>query len=87
MGLINQISKNTEELESKVTEIATKIASKSPTAIKMGKRAFNRQIELGVSDAYDIASDTMVRNLLEDDADEGISAFLQKRSPVWREVV
>ena len=86
MGLVNQVSKSAQELDSKVREIATKIASKSPTAIKIGKRTFNRQIEMGVSDAYDVASDTMVCNLLEGDAEEGISAFLQKRQPIWKDL-
>jgi len=50
----------------------------------MSKRAFYEQIEMGMVDAYAYAGAVMARNMMEDDAAEGIDAFLGKRKPVWR---
>ncbi|MGH6973304.1 MAG: enoyl-CoA hydratase, partial [Stellaceae bacterium] len=51
--------------------------------LKIGKEAFYRQAELGLEAAYAYASEVMVTNMLARDAEEGIDAFLQKRSPKW----
>ncbi len=83
MGLINR-AVPAKELDDAVAELAAKIASKSPDTMAMGKRAFYDQIELGVAEAYDYASETMTRNMLARDAGEGIDAFIEKRAPVWR---
>ena len=48
-------------------------------------RTFYRQIEMGVAEAYDYASQVMVRNMLARDAAEGISAFVEKRPPEWQD--
>jgi enoyl-CoA hydratase/carnithine racemase len=51
--------------------------------VKIGKRAFYEQREMGLAAAYDHASAVMVENMLARDAEEGIGAFMEKRTPVW----
>ncbi len=84
-GLINTVVAD-EKLEQATLELATKIAAKSPLTLAIGKAAFYEQISLGLADAYDAASDVMACNMLTQDANEGIDAFLAKRPPVWRGV-
>ena len=83
-GLINK-SVNEEELENLILEKATKISSKSGTTLKIGKKAFYQQIEMPLDEAYEYASKVMLENMLDQDAKEGIEAFLEKRSPNWKE--
>ena len=82
MGLVNEVV-DAEELETKTMELAQKIASKSPLTVAIGKEAYYRQAELPLSEAYDYTKEVMVRNLEARDAQEGISAFIEKRHPVW----
>ncbi|MGB0297265.1 MAG: enoyl-CoA hydratase [bacterium] len=82
MGLVNEVV-DAEELETKTIELAQKIASKSPLTVAIGKEAYYRQAELPLSEAYDYTKEVMVRNLEARDAQEGISAFIEKRHPVW----
>ncbi|HYD29777.1 MAG TPA: enoyl-CoA hydratase [Azospirillaceae bacterium] len=83
IGLINRAVPE-DDLDDAVLGLAEQIATKSPLALSIGKEAFYRQIELGLSEAYDYASDMMTRNMLAHDAAEGIDAFLEKRSPCWQ---
>jgi len=83
IGLINDyypISK----LEEETLMLAKKIASKSNLTIKIGKKAFYRQLEMPLSKAYKYASKMMTKNAMALDAKEGISAFLEKRNPNWK---
>ena len=73
------------EITKHVLEKANKIASKSSKTLKIGKGAYYRQNEMPLDQAYDYASQIMVENMLEQDAKEGIDAFLEKRSPQWEE--
>jgi len=82
MGLVNEVV-DAEQLESKTMELARKLASKSPLTVAIGKEAYYRQAELPLSEAYDYTKEVMVRNLEAQDAQEGISAFIEKRHPVW----
>jgi enoyl-CoA hydratase/carnithine racemase len=82
IGLINK-SVPEDELDAEVKRFAEKIAQKSGYAIAVGKEAFYEQVEYKLSDAYDYASDVMVRNMLAEEAEEGIGAFLGKRAPKW----
>ena len=66
-----------------VFEKAEKISSKSMKTIKIGKKAFYKQKEMSLEDAYQYTSSVMVENMLENDSEEGISAFLEKRKPKW----
>ena len=81
-GLINRaVPEN--ELENTVQGIADKIASKSPLVLKTGKKAFYRQLEMTLADAYAYTSQVMVDNMQARDAAEGIDAFIEKRTPQW----
>jgi len=82
LGLVNQVVPEAA-LDDTVAALAAKIAAKSPLTLAIGKQAFYRQAELPLEQAYAYASEVMVRNMLAHDAEEGIDAFLQKRTPVW----
>src|SRR5487761_2370566 len=82
LGLVNRVVA-ADKLDAAVVELARTIANKSPLVLKIGKEAFYRQAELGLDDAYAYASDVMVANMMARDAEEGIDAFLQKRTPTW----
>lgn len=83
-GLVNRIVPK-QYLTQVVTKYASVIASKSPEAIRIGKEAFYRQLEMPIEEAYTFAAETMVDSMLTADAEEGIGAFLGKRMPVWPE--
>lgn len=84
IGLINA-SLPEGELAAEVTRVANIIASKSMHTLRIGKDAFYRQRDLSLADAYAYTSDVMVKNLLANDAKEGINAFVEKREPVWQD--
>ena len=65
-------------------EFAEKISSKSNLTIKIGKKAFYKQLEMPLHKAYQYTSEVMTKNAMEFDAEEGISAFLEKRKPNWK---
>ncbi len=71
------------ELEEHVMQLARQIAKASSQTLAIGKPAFYQQIELDRPAAYDMAQRVMVENLLAEDAQEGIAAFLEKRNPQW----
>tara|TARA_B100001027_G_scaffold70549_1_gene48167 strand:- start:150 stop:650 length:501 start_codon:yes stop_codon:yes gene_type:complete len=73
------------ELELSVIELASKIADKSLMTVKIGKKAFYRQYDLNLSDAYEYTSKVMIENALNEDAKEGIDSFLKKKKPNWKE--
>jgi len=81
-GLINRRVPG-KLLNKAVSEIANKIASKSPLTLKIGKEAFYKQLEMPLSEAYEYTSKVMIQNMQARDAEEGISAFIEKRLPVW----
>lgn len=81
-GLVNRVVAR-EALTDVVNEMAMTIAAKSPLAVKLGKEAVRAQAGLGLADAYACASRAMVENMLAADAEEGISAFFEKRQPKW----
>lgn len=82
-GLVNKVVAD-DGVQQAALAFATQIAQKSQQTVSIGKEAFYRQAEMGLADAYDYTVEVMVRNMLEADAEEGISAFLEKRSPKWR---
>ena len=83
LGLINDCFPKSK-LNNEVLKVAKKIASKSNLTIKIGKQAFYKQLEMPLSKAYAYTSKMMTLNMMAIDAQEGISAFLQKRKPVWK---
>ncbi|UFN47374.1 enoyl-CoA hydratase [Roseomonas sp. OT10] len=82
LGLVNRVVSAGEAL-SAARALAGGIAARSAVAIRLGKRGFVRQYGAPLEEAYRMASETMVENLLAQDAAEGIGAFLGKRPPVW----
>jgi len=84
IGLVNHVvapgSERTEALG-----LAKKITAKSALTLKIGKEAFYRQLEMPLADAYTYASEVMVENMMARDAEEGISAFIEKRTPKWED--
>jgi enoyl-CoA hydratase/carnithine racemase len=82
-GLVNRVVAP-EDLEAATDELAQQIASASSLTVGIGKRAFYRQIDLGLDAAYELCQDIMSENAAADDAQEGMSAFLEKRPPTWR---
>ncbi|PPR09597.1 MAG: Enoyl-CoA-hydratase [Alphaproteobacteria bacterium MarineAlpha11_Bin1] len=81
-GLINSRCP-AEELTDVVDRLCKKISSKSALTLRIGKEAFHRQLDMPLEDAYAYTSEAMVINMMANDAEEGIDAFLEKRSPVW----
>lgn len=84
IGLVNRVVPPGDETK-EALEIGRQIASKSAVTVRLGKEAFYRQREMGLADAYRFASQVMVENMLQNDAAEGISAFLEKRPPQWED--
>jgi enoyl-CoA hydratase/carnithine racemase len=84
IGLVNRVVPAASEREEAI-KLARKIAAKSAHVVKIGKEAFYRQLEMGLADAYAYASQIMVENMMARDAEEGIGAFVQKRTPTWED--
>lgn len=82
IGLINRVVAP-EILESETAALAARIASKPRQTLKTGKQAFYRQLDMPLAEAYAYASQVMTENMLEAEACEGISAFIEKREPKW----
>ena len=83
IGLINDHFEGSK-LEEEVMSLAEKIASKSNKVIKIGKKAFYKQLEMPLEKAYKYTSKIMSENMMTLDAQEGITAFLEKRKPNWK---
>lgn len=81
-GLVNEIVP-AAKLEARALVFAKKLAAKSPLTLAIGKKAFYRQAELPLAQAYAYTREVMAENLKAQDAREGISAFLDKRAPLW----
>ena len=84
IGLVNRLVAPGHERE-EALKLAHRIASKSALTVKIGKEGFYRQLEMPLADAYDYVSEVMVENMLARDAEEGISAFIEKREPKWQD--
>ncbi len=82
-GLVNRVVAPGQVLDEALS-LAGKIAGKSPLTVAMGKAAFYAQAEMPLKDAYAYAAKVMVDNMMARDAEEGISAFLDKRKPEWK---
>ena len=82
-GLVNRVVP-ADQLDAEVKKLTDAILSKSAVAIKSGKQMFYRQLQLGLADAYALASEVIASDMMTEDAQEGIDAFIQKRPPQWR---
>ena len=84
LGLVNRVVPGAE-LAQATTAMAQQIAAKSAFTVAIGKEAFYRQAELDLAEGYRYAAEVMTKNMLGQDAAEGIEAFLEKRPAVWRD--
>jgi enoyl-CoA hydratase/carnithine racemase len=84
IGLINFVTEAGREREEALT-LAKTIAAKSALTVRLGKETFYRQIELPLHEAYGYATEVMVQNMLTRDAEEGITAFIDKRPAQWED--
>lgn len=83
VGLVNRVIA-ADQLDATIRELTDAIVASSATILKLGKRAFYDQLTLDESTAYERATCLMTENAIQHDAQEGISAFLQKRPPQWK---
>ena len=81
-GLVNRVAAP-GAVQAEVDEIVAAIASTSPLTVGIGKEAFYAQVELDERRAYDLTKAVMAMNACAADAQEGMSAFLEKRAPTW----
>ncbi|MEL6608387.1 MAG: enoyl-CoA hydratase [Pseudomonadota bacterium] len=82
LGLINRMVP-AADLEANTLALATQVAGKLGSAVKIGKSAFYKQIEMPLADAYAYTGDVMVENMAHKDTGEGVQAFIDKRPPDW----
>jgi enoyl-CoA hydratase/carnithine racemase len=82
LGLVNHVVAP-EKLEEAFDALLARLLDKPPEVLALGKRAFYRQLEMGLEDAYDFTTEVIVDNALGRDFEEGLAAFLEKRAPVW----
>lgn len=81
-GLVNRVVA-VGELDAAVQELTDAIKASSPLTVRIGKRAFYDQLALDEESAYERATQVMTDNAVCHDAQEGMSAFLEKRRPTW----
>ena len=84
LGLINR-AVPLAELEAETMALAEKLASKLGSAVKIGKEAFYQQIEMPLDQAYAYTGEVMVQNVMAHDTAEGMAAFIEKRTPDWKQ--
>ena len=82
-GLVNRVVP-AAQLDAAVGELVDAVARSSRSTVATGKQAFYTQVDRSEHDAYEHCQAVMTENALESDAQEGMSAFLDKRTPNWR---
>ncbi|WP_070377343.1 enoyl-CoA hydratase [Rhodococcus sp. WMMA185] len=82
-GLVNLVVP-AEDLDAQTRELAEQIVAASPLTVRIGKQAFYHQIDLPQDQAYTAMAETMATNAITCDAQEGMQAFVNKRTPRWR---
>jgi enoyl-CoA hydratase/carnithine racemase len=83
-GLVNRVVAS-DMLAQETDALAELVASKLGSAVAIGKKAYYRQLEMGLADAYDYTRKVMVTNMMDGDTAEGIQAFIEKRKPDWKQ--
>ncbi len=84
LGLVNKVVP-LEDLEMETMNLAEKLASKSPSSLKIGKEGLNRVYEHKYHDNLNAMDDLFAALCATQDAEEGVAAFLEKRKPVWKD--
>ena len=82
-GLVNRVVP-ADALDAEVERLTQSILAKSAVAVRIGKGMYYKQLEMGLTEAYDYASEVMACNMMSEDAGEGIDAFMQKRKPEYK---
>jgi enoyl-CoA hydratase/carnithine racemase len=82
LGLVNQVVAP-ERLEEAFDTLLARLLDKPSDVLALGKRAFYRQLEMGLAEAYDFTTEVMVENASFGNFEEGLAAFVEKRKPVW----
>jgi len=82
-GLVNRVCA-LDALDAHVEELVSAIVAKPREAVRVGKALFYKQREMGMAAAYQLAGQTMACNMVHDVAQEGVQAFIEKRTPSWR---
>jgi len=83
IGLVNKVVPQ-EKLMEEALALATKLASKSPIALQMGKQAFSTMSDMEFEKALEYSNEMFAELCLTEDAIEGVNAFKEKRDPVWK---
>jgi enoyl-CoA hydratase/carnithine racemase len=83
LGLVNAVHP-AADLDAAVTRLVDALASKSPSTIALGLRAFAQQDDMDLASALPMLRDKLGECLATEDAREGLAAFLEKRTPVWK---
>jgi enoyl-CoA hydratase/carnithine racemase len=81
-GLVNRVV-SSDGLDEAIDALCARLLDKPRSVLALGKRAFYRQLELGLEDAYAFTTDVIVANALGADFAEGLDAFVHKRKPQW----
>ena len=81
-GLVNRVVP-ADQLDAEIDKLISSILSKPSAALALGKDLFYRQLETGIEAAYQLAGQTMACNMVDDSAQEGVQAFIEKRKPKW----
>ena len=81
-GLVNRCVA-ADRLDAEIERLTAAIVAKPPSVIAAGKALFYRQLELGLAPAFEIAGQAMACNMIDDIAQEGVAAFIEKRTPNW----
>jgi enoyl-CoA hydratase/carnithine racemase len=82
LGLINRCVA-ADRLDEEIDILIATIAAKPPSVVAAGKALFYRQLELSIAPAYELAGQSMASNMMQDSAQEGVAAFIEKRFPTW----
>jgi enoyl-CoA hydratase/carnithine racemase len=82
-GLVNRVVP-ADQLDAEVGKLAASILAKPAVAVEMGKQLFYKQLEMGMAAAYQLAGQTMACNMMDEAAQEGVQAFIDKHEPAWR---
>jgi len=81
-GLVNRVVA-LPDLDAEIARLTEQILAKPALALRMGKELFYRQLEMGIDAAYQLAGQTMACNMIDDVAQEGVDAFVNRRAPRW----
>jgi enoyl-CoA hydratase/carnithine racemase len=84
LGLVNKVVP-ADELEAATMELARKLAAKSPMALQIGKTGMYAMQDVPYHDSIDYLSELFAALCSTEDAEEGVTAFLEKRKPAWKE--